>query len=84
MTETPPDLTTDKECDSSSEESDDSSVCDNDSEFNDAESSDEKFRSLKFSFMLVYFLNQRGHKVNFSFVLGTKISSKYLSICISF
>ena len=55
MTETPPDLTADKERDSSSEESDDSSVCDNNSEFNVAESSDEKFRSLKFSFMLVCF-----------------------------
>ena len=43
MTETPADLTTDKERDSSSEEGDDSSVCDNDSDFNEAESSDEEF-----------------------------------------
>ena len=42
MTETPADLTTDKKRDSSSEESDGSSVCDNDSGFNDAESSDEE------------------------------------------
>ena len=42
MTETPADLTTDKERDSSSKESDDSSVCENDSDFNDAESSDEE------------------------------------------
>ena len=42
MTETPADLTTDEERDSSNEESDGSSVCDNDSDFNDAESSDEE------------------------------------------
>ena len=54
MTEAPPDLTADKERDES-DDSDDSSLCDNDSEFNVAESSDEKFRSLKFSFMLVCF-----------------------------
>ena len=42
MTETPADLTTDEERDSSSE-GDDSSVCDNDSDFNKAESSDEEF-----------------------------------------
>ena len=42
MTETPADLTTDNERDSSSKESDDSSVGENDSDFNDAESSDEE------------------------------------------
>ena len=43
MTETAADLTTDEERDSSSEEGDDSSVCDNDSNFKEAESSEEEF-----------------------------------------
>ena len=42
MTETLFDLTTDEERESSSKESDDSSLFDNDSDFNDAESSDEE------------------------------------------
>ena len=41
MTETPADFTTDKEHESSSEESDGSPVCD-DSDFNDTESSDKE------------------------------------------
>ena len=42
MTETLVDLTTDEERESSSKESDASSLFDNDSDFNDAESSDEE------------------------------------------
>ena len=42
MTETSADLTTYKERDSSRKESDDSSVCENDSDFNDDESSHEE------------------------------------------
>ena len=42
MTETPADLTSDEERNSSSEESVDSSVCDNESDFNDGKSSDEE------------------------------------------
>ena len=42
MTGTPANLTSDKERDSSSEESDGSFVCDNDSDPNDAESSDKE------------------------------------------
>ena len=41
MTETLANMTTDEELESSSEESDNSSECDNDSDFNDAESSAE-------------------------------------------
>ena len=39
---TPADLTNDEERDSSREESDDNSVCDNNSDFNDSESSDKE------------------------------------------
>ena len=42
MTESPADLTADKKHESSSEESDGSSVCDNDSDFNYTESSDKE------------------------------------------
>ena len=42
MTETPANMTTDEELESSSKESNDSSECDNDSDFSDAESSAEE------------------------------------------
>ena len=42
MAEMPADLTTGEEQESSSEERDESSVCDNDSDFNDVESSDKE------------------------------------------
>ena len=78
MMETLADLTTDEEHDSSSKESDDSSVCDNDSDFSDTESSDEKVQGIiKFSLKCLFVfddINQRGHKVSFFFVLSTKTS----------
>ena len=55
MTEAPADLTTDKEHESSNEESHDSSVCD-DSDFNDTECSHKEVEKLnKCSLMLVCF-----------------------------
>ena len=43
MTETPADVSTDEKRYSSNEESNNSSVCDNDSDFNDAESFEKEF-----------------------------------------